>query len=1074
MRALLGLWCAVVFAFGCGGSGPDSDISEGDAVVSDVGVVGGDVVEPPLADPVTFELNFEEGEVQVPNGVAVEKVINGFGEAYVSSGGFYLETAVGARQLAVALSPGGKPVVMGWFGRADDVINARSTAEVLAFYALGAARVSGDAEHLVQVMELLGDARPLDAVASAINAALVADPTGFSATENTTVAAALEAAIETILGLDLSANAPPNALLVNPASELSGMSIDQSGAVNAFAVMNRYRRRARAIVERVSTFKDGVETASPAKQADITVLPVDGMPGVTGTIVQIIRGTQEPGGLYASENVAYVPKKSEVVEVPNVEGADKTRYRVLVVGPGRQQGDYGALDANEQAAQREASIEFTVRDYLLPFLLHMVIPPSQAVDVMNTPAGDQVVDAFIRVITDDTELHAASVAGSLSKVGLIAIGGGAAQAKLIDVLHAKLFQKPGEVLVKGKMYTAVKAFAVVSASTTLLLKLADAGFIEADLTASNKADIWTIDVEEPLVRLDPPASTVAPGQIVALTVNIPGADDGVFEYRFSTPGEFGTLQSGHKRGDEITSSVGAVIYDAMLPGAEEVEVVVYEVQGSERVELGSGIATVTVSGVGVLLNPRVSEVEPFGRLALSARAVADELPETLRFRWTTTGVAGTFEGEAVVEATVEGKVDHNVAFVAGFEPGEATVTVEVFGPTDEEAFATATATIDVRPFKVTLEPLYAALELGAEAEVTAIVQPRPPRGELSFAWTLVGEGTIDGAATVTHSVPSGDRDGVTYKAPAAAPPSCVQHVTATITLSADGKSVTMPPRTARMAVDCPAEVELLASAVDVEVEQSATLTATIAGTAPPGPLTYTWGIESLAPEGATLQIAGAPVSGIPITSNTATLQAGSGEGYADIWVTVSGPTGPIGTASTRIMIDRQPCQGVFPLEYWQREAGGMTVRAEGRWGGRVTVFVDLPPVPTMFYDYHDVDIYIPQGVGGTDDIQVTGDVRSIGNVRDYQQWFMDINRDDDPPPPRLLLDGAVVAVDAKGSFSVSMPTYERHPACESYRYAPSCCPNIVPDERYGPLLMGPIVGVKTSEIGQSIAIIESN
>ena len=1068
MRIHLLMCCAVVFVVGCGGSGPGGDVVEGDMMGSD-GTISGDTVEPPLADPVTFETSFEEGEVRVPDGVDVEKVVNGFGETYLDNGGFYLNTATGARQLVVALSPSGQPLVMGWFGRFNEVIDARSTAEVLAFYALGAARVAGDPAHVEKVMKLLGNARALDTVASAINAALVAHPSGFTAAEDPAVAAALEAAVQTILGLDLSANGLPNALLVNPASELSGLTIDQSGSVNAFSILNRFRRRGVAIVDRVSTFKNRTKTPSPERIAVMSVPPVEGMPGAVGTIVQLIRGTEDPSGLYKSENVAYSPKHSESVEVPNVEGADKTRYRVLVVGPGRNQGDYDSLDETERDIQSDAAVEFCVRDYLLPFLLHMVVPPSQSADVMNTAAGDQVVAAFVRVLGDDPELRAATGVGALSKIALIVIGGGAAQAKLVDILDKKLFQAAGSAAAKGKMYTAVKTFAVVSASASLLLKLQDARFIEADMGASNKADIWTIDVDEPLVRLEPRASTVAPGEIVNLTTFIPQADSGQFEYRFSTPGEFGTLQTAIKRGNDITSSQPFIVYDAKSPGSEEVEVIVYEVQGAERIELGSAVATVTVSGIGVRVTPRAGEVEPFGRLSMTATMAGDELPETLRFRWRTDGTFGTFDGETEVQATVAGEERHSVAFVAGFEPGEATVTVDVFGPTGDEVLATASTTVDVQPFQVVIEPTVSNLQPGAAVDVTAVVRPQPPRGELVFSWVLDGEGTVDGAPTVTHTVTANDRDAVTYQAPGAAPTECVQHLRAEILFKADGKSVTLPIRSARIGVDCPAEVVLSASSDSVEVLKTAVMSATIAGSIPAGPLTYSWSLDG-PPEGTSLTGSDGPLGPAPTAQDRVTLQAGNHEGAVDVWVTVRSAAGVIGTATRRVSIDREPCQDPFPLAYWQREAGAMSLSATGRWGGRVTAFINVPSDKP-----YSVSVIIPRGVGGREAVQVSGDVGSISQVQTGQQVLYDINWTDNPEPPRIRLDGALISLNSvKGPIAVSMPTSERLPACESYRFAPTCCPIVIPDETFGNLITGPLVGATVHNVGRSIAVIESN
>ena len=84
---------------------------------------------------------------------------------------------------------------------------------------------------------------------------------------------------------------------------------------------------------------------------------------------------------------------------------------------------------------------------------------------------------------------------------------------------------------------------------------------------STMADVWAVDAADAVVRLDPKESTVAVGELVTLTANVvdAGADE-VFEYRYSTPGNHGTLSTALETGNSLESSVQFVTYDAKSRG----------------------------------------------------------------------------------------------------------------------------------------------------------------------------------------------------------------------------------------------------------------------------------------------------------------------------------------------------------------------------------------------------------------------------------------------------------------------------------------------------------------------------
>ena len=121
-----------------------------------------------------------------------------------------------------------------------------------------------------------------------------------------------------------------------------------------------------------------------------------------------------------------------------------------------------------------------------------------------------------------------------------------------------------------------------------------------------------------VVRLDPEEATLLPGEVLTLEAKVIDAgDDVVFEYRYSTPGEHGTLSSALRIGNSIESSVEFVTYAADEPGVERVTCEFFQIVGSERIRVGAATAEITIEGLSVDVIPGEAQVEPGASLALN-------------------------------------------------------------------------------------------------------------------------------------------------------------------------------------------------------------------------------------------------------------------------------------------------------------------------------------------------------------------------------------------------------------------------------------------------------------------------
>jgi hypothetical protein len=545
------------------------------------------------------------GTLELPAGVVAATVVNGLTSAPVEDGSFTLEVFAGdgdTRQFAVALSPSGAPLLMGWFGPSASVLSPRSTAEVLAWFA--SAGFSVPLEAASDLFDHFARAPELDPLATAISTALVAQPDGLSETDPA-LAAALATAVDALFEPRSESPRVPRSLLINPSSERSGVRLDQVSGVNQITPVNRYRRPAFALIDRVSTFdEDGRETAAPARIGRVDVSPVTGLDGAVGTINQIITGLATTGGTFEGADLAYTEKAAASVSLPNVAGARKTRYQVAVVGPGGFGGDYAKLSDEAKLKQAEIVQKFAIQQLILPLVIKFLVPRSDLDRVSGVTGFEDLVGDFITIVAVQApaifeRASAGNLKGAMMLGAETIVSSSTFRNALFSAVLERLydFRSTDLEAAYGRASAAAGAFVRVTGAVDTLFTAFDLTAVAANFAQSNTGDIWTVDSSDSRVRLTPPESELPTKERLRLTVTVPDVGEGVaLAYRYSvTPSGLGELSNERTSGATIDSSEDFIFFTAgETEGTVTVKAEVFQIDRTNRILLGAGTATVSI------------------------------------------------------------------------------------------------------------------------------------------------------------------------------------------------------------------------------------------------------------------------------------------------------------------------------------------------------------------------------------------------------------------------------------------------------------------------------------------------
>jgi hypothetical protein len=518
------------------------------------------------------------GSVVLPAGTGISPVTlsaaNGFGTTPVSATGtFTVPTIDTDTQYAEINSAAGNTLLAGWLGSQEPVINAHTTAEVYVYYATYTYTIpdpAARAEVITSIQTLPG----LAAVETAIAAALVAHPTLATGSDPNVqkALATLVAAVRTSTAMAVKPGAGLQSMqkILNsqktqdfsfsPGTGGSGITIIDNGQ-NSISFQNTLRREAAAFVDDVShidavsgnVINDNAKDTNPP----VTIPATSAIGSFGGSISAYLQG-----------NYVGIPVTTSPIELPNVDGAKSTTYRVAIVSPGNMEGDYSRLTGVEQEKFNEVFIGTLIYSVTLPLIASLLVPNAK----FSTGGLDQAsINALLKdtigLIAASAEVKSAletgtstDVLNALSK----AFAGTVSLLEPVVELAAHLFASASANLAPGFAKELAESFIEPLALVDAGIAVVDSLGIIRDTSGVNKADIYTIVAMDPTVTLLPASNSVAPNGVLTLTAGVHPPESDPVVYVYTNTALFGHLTdntgSGHL--DNFTSSSATVTYTA--------------------------------------------------------------------------------------------------------------------------------------------------------------------------------------------------------------------------------------------------------------------------------------------------------------------------------------------------------------------------------------------------------------------------------------------------------------------------------------------------------------------------------
>lgn len=584
------------------------------------------------------DISAASGRVVLPTGVTIPlsqlTVTTAIAAAAVSADGTFTVPVLGSGPVIVdAEDSSGVTVLMGYADAASSgspqaggkgEISATQTAIALLFLGIGAWDISPvnwqairdaiaqspEATQLASVIstrmaadtEALsdGDAQVLSAVSK--NASALGPPASSPAPSTVSgpiEAHTLTAATVTVTGSQI--------LVENPGVQ-SGVEVQVAPDNKGIVFVNSYRRRCTAFIyetEAVDATGKGVlpggalpkplpfttQTLSSAIynalkgeppvqiQNTFEIPTANALNGLVGSLVDLNDGT----------GVAFKPATSGEVTLPEEQGAAKTTYRVVVVGPAPSESNLvsaSGLAATSlgtqyapmwQAAVTSLSYEEFILDFLLPMISTVALGEGDHITLAGLEVSGETVGAiaqfagFFSGLPDvNTSVANGDFAGAFQGLGQLVADTDAFQEFVLDMgsllldqlvvnnpqgligpaatLKATIANSLKTMITKYNVPSLVQKLGAanggeVKAAAEALLVATDITAVVHDAIASFPVVYWDVDVVAASVKLAPQNPTVSStSPVVNFVTTIPGvADSSAYQFVWTFTGTLGGL-----------------------------------------------------------------------------------------------------------------------------------------------------------------------------------------------------------------------------------------------------------------------------------------------------------------------------------------------------------------------------------------------------------------------------------------------------------------------------------------------------------------------------------------------------
>lgn len=319
------------------------------------------------------------------------QIVTATGTAPVSGGSATVTVLGDKPQLVSVVGADGYVRLLGWAGAGQPPVSSVSTAAVLLHFGLGAPFLGPDARDELRTRLLAQPA--VAAFGSRIVAELQADPKALSAMK-AGIGAGFDDAANTLLPPGAAAAGTkqrPAGLVIEPATDQSGLQVVQGETLNSFFVDNVYVRRAVVIVNREawvdSSGAEQLEANAPVQVGEVQTLP---LPAAVDSIANVVGGwaneyyqPDDPNGFFRSVS------ETQTLEITPSD-AKRTRYSIVVLAAGAlppaDPAAFARLPADQQAyvnaidLDKNLILQTLLWDLVAPFFFEMLSSSIARVD----------------------------------------------------------------------------------------------------------------------------------------------------------------------------------------------------------------------------------------------------------------------------------------------------------------------------------------------------------------------------------------------------------------------------------------------------------------------------------------------------------------------------------------------------------------------------------------------------------------------------------------------------------------------------------------------------------------------
>ncbi len=505
-------------------------------------------------------------------------------------------------QYAEARDTQGRLVVSGFVGQGRTTLDATSTAELLAYFALGAGALASEGR-----VAVLGGVKTLNGFQAIVDAVTSQIATRGTVTRDGVVLDAIEMFVAAN-PRSLSRKVSSRGTLVEPDAEASGVILDTL-VDGELKLTNNYLRRGHAWLERTGyKSKDGQEHVGllEIEQFDLAVPSRYG--GFTSAIGDIIAG-----------NYVWSPVTMPTKGIPLAPAdALETYYKLTVVGIGGTLGDYPLLSQERQDVRNTVAFKALFFDLLLPVISNILLP-------LKGDEFDEFVDHCDAntVMSDAINLLRQTVPEAL---GLMNAGEYAAAAStvwkaawttnsMLPVLSATFLSFVRDRVLGSMSYemaadrfkNAIGIFGAVDLTASCF----DVGLLIHDWANSNHADIFKITSRGGKITVIPDQTSANPDQAVNVRVVIQDKNPAaVYKYEWSVSAGYRLTAGDGKTTDTAPGGVLVSNFDAVALASKEdkdgtatVTCTVTRIDGTPDVRVDSKTAAVVFEKDEVLVVP---------------------------------------------------------------------------------------------------------------------------------------------------------------------------------------------------------------------------------------------------------------------------------------------------------------------------------------------------------------------------------------------------------------------------------------------------------------------------------------